>query len=115
MWEAIWSAVSSVVIVIVILLLAYFSTKYIGGVSRGRGISKNMKVIEMITLGQDKTLAIVKVGEKYLLVGVASGQINVMRELSEEELVFDEINQEGGQLPDFKSILNTTLKRSKGE
>ena len=63
--------------------------------------------IDQITLGQDRHVAIVQVGGKYLLIGVTSGQVNVLSELRDEELFPLEPDTEEGstKIPDFKSMM----------
>ena len=64
-----------------IIYASYLASKYIGkGLGRGTG-SRYMRLIDQITLGQDRHMAIVQIGGKYLLVGVTSGQINVLSEV----------------------------------
>ena len=90
-----------------IIYASYLASKYIGkGLGRGTG-SRYMRLIDQITLGQDRHMAIVQIGGKYLLVGVTSGQINVLSEVQYEELFpFEPDTEEGvGKIPDFKVMM----------
>ena len=49
--------------------------------------TRYMRLIDQVTLGQDRHVAIVQAGEKYLLVGVTAGQISFLSEINEEELL----------------------------
>ncbi len=90
-----------------IIYASYLASKYIGkGLGRGTG-SRYMRLIDQITLGQDRHMAIVQIGGKYLLVGVTSGQINVLSEVQDEELFPLEPDTEEGvsKIPDFKVMM----------
>ncbi len=67
-----------------------------------------MGLIDQITLGQDRHVAIMQVGGKYLLVGVTSGQISLLSEVSDEDLFpLEPDNAEGeGKIPDFKTMID---------
>ena len=102
-----WRVIATFVAVAVIIYLSYRASKYIGkGMSRA-GSSQYMRLIDQITLGQDRHMAIVQVGGKYLLVGVTSGQVNVLSEIQDDELFpLEPDAQEGASMiPDFKSMM----------
>ena len=80
-------AIGTLIAVVVILYGSYMASKYIG-----RGMAKSssslyMRLLDQITLGQDRHIAIIQVGGKYLLVGVTAGQIQVLSELDDDELI----------------------------
>ena len=58
-----------------------------------------------MALGQEKYISVFQVGERYFLVGITSAQINVLKELSKEDLVLLNSNTKTGG--DFKSILHS--------
>ena len=85
-----------------IIYASYLASKYIGkGLGRGTG-SRYMRLIDQITLGQDRHMAIVQIGG-----GVTSGQINVLSEVQDEELFPLEPDMEEGvsKIPDFKVMM----------
>ncbi|MCI8292735.1 MAG: flagellar biosynthetic protein FliO [Hespellia sp.] len=82
-----WRVIVTFVVVVLIIYLSYLASKYIGkGLSRSSS-STYMRLVDQITLGQDRHAAIVQVGSKFLLIGVTAGQIQVLTELTEEELL----------------------------
>lgn len=102
-----WRVIATFVAAAVIIYLSYLASKYIGqGMSRSSS-SRYMRLIDQITLGQDRHVAIVQVGGKYLLVGVTSGQVNVLSEIRDEELFPLEPDTEEGaaKIPDFKAMM----------
>ncbi len=77
-----------------------------------RGNTKYMKIIDRMNLSQDKSIAIVQVGEKYILTGVSSAGISLLKELSEEDLV--QLNNEMDspqEVLDFKTVIDKIRKR----
>lgn len=99
----------------VILLLSYIFSKYIGHKVMGYSNSANIKIIDRIAIGQDKSLAIVEVGKKYYLIGISSSNINMLNELSLDDL--DNIqgfNKKGEEdFPQFKSVFTDILSKVK--
>lgn len=71
---------------IIVLLLAYVSlkmgNKYISKLNNGR----NINIIERIPISNKSSLAIVKIGDDYLLVGISENGINLIKELKYEDI-----------------------------
>ncbi len=102
-----WRVIATFIIVAFILYLSYLASKYIGkGMSRG-GNSRYMRVIDQLMLGQDRHIAVIQVGGKYLLVGVTAGQISILSEVKDEELFPLAPEGEGGgaEVPSFGKML----------
>ncbi len=70
----------------IILGAAYFVTKFIAGKGFSASNNKNLKVVESISLGIDKTLLLVKVGEQYLLLGSTQKNISFLSAIDQEQL-----------------------------
>lgn len=101
-----WSVIVTFAIAALIIYLSYVASKYIGKAANRSSSSRYMRLIDQITIGQDRHIAIMQAGDKYLLVGITSGQINVLREMKEEELILlspDE-DQTNIQTPNFKEF-----------
>lgn len=71
---------------LVILYAAYFTTKYTAKLQSGRTMGKNITIVEAISVGPQKTLQIVRVGETYMVVGVSRDRITYLREIDPSEL-----------------------------
>lgn len=78
--------IGTFIVVVLILILAFVMTKRIGKTAIRYQNSSNMKVLERVLLGQDKSLLIVQVGNKYCLIGVAQSGIQLLLELTEEDI-----------------------------
>ena len=80
------SLFSALLLTVLILYLSYVFTRSLGkGVGMKRG-GTCMQMLDRLPLGQDKAVAIVRVGNHYYLVGIASSQITLLSELSEEDI-----------------------------
>jgi len=80
----------SVLGIIFVLFLTYFSTKWLSIKASSITKSKHMNIVDKIMLGQNKYLAIVEISNKYYLISVTDNNINIIKDLDEFELSFDE-------------------------
>ena len=69
----------------VLYLMKWLNTRITGGNSR-----KGIKISSSIGVGQDKSIIAVRAGKKNLLIGVSQGGINLICELSEEDMALIE-------------------------
>lgn len=70
----------------IILGAAYFATRFIARKGFSASNNKNLKVVESISVGIDKTLLLVKVGEQYLLLGSTQKNISFLSAIDQEQL-----------------------------
>lgn len=57
-----------------------------GGYPEGRSFNKNLRIIETISVGNNKMISIVEAGTKYIVVSIGKDDVNYLTELKEEEL-----------------------------
>ena len=108
-----FTVVGMLILVVGILVLCWFSTRKLAGLGRlGQG-GTHIRLLDQASLGQDKAVAIVSVGEKYLLLGIAPGGISVLTELDEASLETSPVETGGGQMPNFKQILENLKDRKR--
>ena len=95
---------------VLILVVAYFVTRWIG-TNQGRNFfGKNIRVIEGCRIGTNKFIQIVKVGNKFLILGIGKDEISYLGEVEEQDLA---ITEDGVKtLPDFKEILAKVKQKS---
>lgn len=103
-----WSMFATVVVVAFIIYLSYLASKYLSRGMTKSSSSRYMRLIDQMTLGQERYIAIVQVSGKYLLVGITAGQVNILSELKDEELFPLAPEDESGELrtPDFRGMLD---------
>lgn len=115
MFKGIATAVITLIIVILILYLTFICTKYIG---RGVGVktrSRNMKVLDQIVLGRDRSAAIVQAGNRFFLVGITASQVSLISELQEGEItaLLQEPQEMERLTPDFGEMFEKLKNRKK--
>lgn len=106
------SAVMAVLGFLLVIVLAYISTKYAGKKfsvkNTGNG---NIRIIDRLPLGADKSLLIVNSAGKTLLIGVTPQHIELICELDESMIC--EAADGSGTTQDFYSVLKKNLEKFK--
>lgn len=74
------------IIFVFVLILTYFTTRWMAGIQKGRSFNKNLKIIETISVGNNKMISIVEAGTKYIVVSIGKDEVNFLTELKEEDL-----------------------------
>ena len=115
--SSLFSLVWMLVSVLVIIVLAFLFTKYVAGRGGMRGAavgSERFKALARLSLGREQNVVLVKAGEKYLLLGVTSSQITVLKELTQEEAEAIYVQPPDQPTPpSFGEALRTVLKQKK--
>lgn len=114
-----WRVIVTFAVAALIIYLSYICSKYIGKNMNKSSSSRYMRLIDQITLGQDRHIAVVQVSGRYMLVGITAGQINVLTELQDDELfpLSPEPVDSEMKVPDFKAMMeklgNLTNKKGR--
>ncbi|WP_312643800.1 flagellar biosynthetic protein FliO [Hydrogenoanaerobacterium sp.] len=96
----------SLVVLILILVLAYYTTKWIGKKGSMQSGSRMIKVLDRVMVGQDKMLMIVQVQDQTMLVGMTSHSVQKLCDIENaDELILQAKTSD----TDFSSILNSAL------
>ena len=98
---------------ILVLALTYFTTRFVGNYQKARSINRNFEVIETYRITNGKYLQIVKVGSKYLVIGIGKDDVTSICELSEDDI------KPAAEMPSqpveaFKSIFEKAKGHIKG-
>ncbi len=103
-----WNMIATIIIVALIIYLSYLASRYLGKGIMKSSSSRYMRLIDQMTLGQERYIAIVQVSGKYLLVGITAGQVNILSEMREEELFPLAEEDENGNVrtADFRGMLD---------
>lgn len=96
-----------VLIFIFVLVLTYWTTRFAGNYKKQQMAGKNIQVMETVGISASKYLQIVKIGGKYIVIGVSKDTITYLCEINEDELDFSNNNGAGES---FKSILEKLKK-----
>lgn len=113
------NAVEGVIQLIVVLImflfvlaLAYLTARFAGKFQSNIQSRSNVRIIETARIGNNKYVQIVKVGSRYIAIGVGKDDITFLTELKEDELNMDAL--EDKTKGSFKDILSQ-LQKKKGE
>lgn len=86
MYKQLWDILVLLLIFVGVLLLAYFVTKKIAMFQTGKVTSKNLKIKEVLQLGQGQYLYIIAIGEEYHLFSSTKEHITYCMPLNKELL-----------------------------
>ena len=114
-WDSFVQLLVVLLIFVFVLAITAVTTKWIGGYQKTQMSNRNMKVVESLRLGNNKFLALVEVGDIYLVVGVGKDEVHTIAKLTKDELPellsCEEANVSGG-MEGFQEILEK-MKRKK--
>lgn len=105
-WESFFQLIGVLLIFLFVLVITYFTTKWIAGYQKGTMSNKNIRVIETFRVNNNKFIQIIQIGEKYLAVSVCKDTMNVLTELTEEQLTWlpSEEEKSAAKNPNFQEI-----------
>ena len=77
---------------LLVLVLAYGSLRYLVPLLQRGGISvqRNLEIIERLAVAPRISLCLVKVGNRYFLIGITPTKISYLQEISAEEIMLPE-------------------------
>ena len=79
-----FSLFSAILMVGLVLVLAWWSSRMLGGHYLKASSSQTMRILEQIRLGADQRLLLMKMKEKVFLIGVSQAGIQLLAELDED-------------------------------
>lgn len=99
----------------VVLIAAYYVTRYLSRKTFNNVASKNLRIIETTSLGIDKNLLLVRVGEQYLLLGSTQKSITMLSEIDPEKLMVGNVADVYNNLDDdgIESYMNSFQSENK--
>ncbi|MCF8018479.1 Flagellar protein [Petrocella atlantisensis] len=82
--------ITVIILFFVILWAAYFATKFLGNLQMNKSNGSNLKIIEVIPVGPQKTLQLIRIGSEYMVIGVSKDHITFIQSVEESKLTFSE-------------------------
>lgn len=107
----IFSFVFMLIAVGLILYLSYAVTKKLSGTGMAGGMSKNMRVVDRMFMGRDKSIVVVRVGQKDYLLGISQNNITLLTELPEGEIMVFADEETGTGPMEFMETLKKKWKK----
>ncbi|MDE5859328.1 MAG: flagellar biosynthetic protein FliO [Oscillospiraceae bacterium] len=110
MFSEVFTVICALLGIIVLMFLTYFAARWLnkhfnmGGFSSGQ---RSVKIIECISIAQDKQLMVITVGRKNMLIGVTPNSVTKICDLDEEDLLAAESEDnpaESGFMQSFKKV-----------
>ena len=115
--SSLFSLIWLLVCVLAVIVLAWLFTKYVagrGGMMGMSGGSERFRVLARLSLGREQSAALVRAGEKYLLLGVTPSEVTVLKELTPEEAeAVYALPPDQPAPPSFGEALRAVLKQKK--
>ena len=96
-----------------VLAVTYATTKWIAHYQQGIAANRNIQVIETFRITNNKFIQIIQVGERYLVISVCKDTINILTEITEDELVWKPSNKEEGDRSGINSNFQEILENLK--
>ncbi|MCI9645901.1 MAG: flagellar biosynthetic protein FliO [Lachnospiraceae bacterium] len=96
-----------------VLAVTYATTKWIAHYQQGIAANRNIQVIETFRITNNKFIQIIQVGERYLVISVCKDTINILTEITEDELVWKPSNEEEGDRSGINSNFQEILENLK--
>lgn len=87
-----WQLFASLLIFILVLVVTYLVTRWVAGYQKGQLSRGNIRVIETFRLSQTKYIQIIKVGSRYMVIGVCKDAITMITPIEEAELDLSKYN-----------------------
>ena len=96
--------ITMLVIFIAVLAATYYFTKWMASYQKDKSLGGNIEIIETARLSATKYIQIVRIGQKYMAIGVGKDEITNLGEISREDLIIKEDDPENNI--SFKEILD---------
>ena len=112
-WESFFQLIGVLLIFLFVLAITYVTTKWIGQYQQGLMQNKNIQVVETFRVSNNKFIQIIQVGERYLVISVCKDTINILTEITEDELVWKPSNEEEGDRSGINSNFQEILENLK--
>ncbi len=116
-FEMIVKLIYGILIFACLIFLAYIVTKYIGKKTMSNMKNKHIQVIEWVSLGVDKSIYLLEIGEKNILIGISGKNINYLTEVEikkQKEETLDKTEKQFKVTELFSNYLNSFLNETKG-
>lgn len=84
--ESITQFLTVFLVFLLVLALTYFTTRFVGGFQKANSFNKNFEAIETMKITNGKYLQLVRVGEKYIVIGISKDNVNMICEVSGDDI-----------------------------
>ncbi len=110
--ESFLQLIGVLLIFVFVLVITYLTTRWMGGYTKAHTYNKNLKIVETIRVGNNKMISIIAAGTKYLVVSIGKDEVNLLGELTEEELLELPKEEPGKYQESFQEVLSKIKAKS---
>ena len=82
-WSTLAYLLSLLVVFAFVLFLAYMASRFLGSRFAAVSSSKNGKILESMSLGANRSVCIVELAGKILMLGVTDNSVNLLQEITD--------------------------------
>lgn len=97
-----------------ILFLAYWSSKLAARFQSGSMKNRNMTVVETMRVQNNKFVQIIKIADKYIVIGVGKDEIHFLTELDGSQLIEEADNPDASRHTSFHDVLSMFTRTENG-
>lgn len=109
-WEGIVQLIVVFIMFLFVLALAYLAARFAGRFQGNIQSRSNIKVLESARVANNKYIQLVKLGDRYVAIGIGKDTITYLMELSPEDLNLENLNDPSRG--SFKDILSQLQKKN---
>lgn len=80
----------SVLVLVVVIVLCYFTTRFIANYQKGIVGKGNIEILEAKSLGNNKYIEIIRIGEECFALGVAKDNITFISKVDRDTLKYEQ-------------------------
>lgn len=95
----------SVLVLVFVVVLCYFTTRFIANYQKGIAGKGNIEILEAKSLGNNKYIEIVRIGDEYFALGVAKDNITLISKVDKDTLKVEQ-PQKTGTKESFSQLLD---------
>lgn len=107
--EGIIQLIVVLIMFLFVLAMAYLTARFAGRFQSNIQSRSNIRIIETARIGNNKYVQIVKVGSRYIAVGIGKDTITLLTQLDEDELNLEALDER--TKGSFKDILSQLQKK----
>lgn len=75
-----------ILVFVLVLVLTYLTTRFVGNYQKTKSVNRNFEVVETYRITGGKYLQIVRIGQKYIVIGIGKDDVTSICELSAEDI-----------------------------
>ena len=87
-WGSFFQLIGVLLVFLFVLVITYATTRWIAGYQQKDKKNRNIQVIETFRVNNNKYIQVLQVGKKYMVISVCKDTMNILIELSEDDLIW---------------------------